>query len=620
MSALKEVRVRGGNSRYNDIKISIEKSGFLNKKRKVTTTFWGSYSSEEYNKDKTLYEWEEMEFVVADLTMDNDFGEYQRYYADYIKIRDSSKVNSYTLNNLEFSSEWNSDLDIIRLYVLINTEKTKDRVSQWAIIEDPITGSAGDSGPYYRSFGFDPYLLNNGAKIYIKWLDNTTVKGGVAWSDDKGKELSNQDLGRYNTKHLQKETKAYIEKSLDFILAPDGNSAGDAMLGFNSSSTPYFSKKEDFKSTKYGSTVDDINIVGEIISYWKQSVPGYESLDLVKNSYGTPADDISGVKLIEYKSPMGMSASDPAGMTGSTASSATGNTASSATGTTASGMFKPTIRGIEDGFQISAKTDMPNFSIYVGDPDKDWPVTGSGDIPEGGEDFENVDGSPQEGLDDEYLETGFEGASEEELKFNSVVFDPPNMEPDSSNGSLDKGGAGTEQIGPIPEGLSATAEQKEAAKRSIVASGCGEGGGACARYTWNLAKNYHRFLKGLGGLEKREAAGGNAKEKAYYGRLESELKYRKISSSSSVTKADLKSMISSTKWGIGDVICYWSNTSGSASHRIYGHTQMYVGSNSSSGWACDSKNNYGCGFVYGGKDDNNWSYVAYRSPDKASVA
>ena len=121
-------------------------------------------------------------------------------------------------------------------------------------------------------------------------------------------------------------------------------------------------------------------------------------------------------------------------------------------------------------------------------------------------------------------------------------------------------------------------------------------------------------------MDSQEAAGGNANQSAYYGRLESELKYKKLSSNSSVSKSTLKSTINDTKWGIGDVICYWSNKSGEESHRKYGHTQMYVGEASSSGWACDRKNNYGSTFVYGGRADDDWAFVAYRSPTKASAA
>jgi hypothetical protein len=324
--------------------------------------------------------------------------------------------------------------------------------------------------------------------------------------------------------------------------------------------------------------------------------------------------------------PIGPTAStEPTGATGSTASAEpTGATGSTGATASAAVKFKPTLKGIEDGFQITAKTDLPNFSIYVGDPEK-WPVKENieEEVAAGNaDDFTDLE---EEGMDNEYVEESFEGPSVEELTFNPNIQDPPDAEPEESTGNMDKGGAGSEQIGPIPPGLSATESQKESAKRSIVASGCkSSGGGACARYTWNLAKNYHRFLKGLDGLKKAEAAGGNANQKAYYNRLEKELKYRNISSQGSVKKSDLINMIKTTKWGIGDVLCYWSNDKNISNFepgwRAYGHTQMYVGAASVSGWACDRKDNYGCNFVYGKAKDNDWGFVAYRSPNKTSAA
>ena len=71
--------------------------------------------------------------------------------------------------------------------------------------------------------------------------------------------------------------------------------------------------------------------------------------------------------------------------------------------------LKVALRGIQDGFQIRAKSDIPNFSIYAGDPDKDWPLLGVA-IPEDGEDFDDIDGAEQ--LDEEYIENKFSGFDE----------------------------------------------------------------------------------------------------------------------------------------------------------------------------------------------------------------
>lgn len=88
---------------------------------------------------------------------------------------------------------------------------------------------------------------------------------------------------------------------------------------------------------------------------------------------------------------------------------------SGSSGSSGIAKFKPTFKGIEDGFQIEAKSDIPSFAIYVGDPDKDWPKVGVAEITEN-DDFENVDGAEE--LDEEYVETDFSG--EQEL-FQSIM-------------------------------------------------------------------------------------------------------------------------------------------------------------------------------------------------------
>jgi hypothetical protein len=81
--------------------------------------------------------------------------------------------------------------------------------------------------------------------------------------------------------------------------------------------------------------------------------------------------------------------------------------------------LKISLRGIQDGLQIKAKSDIPRFSIYAGDPDKDWPLLGAGEITEYDDDFEDVDGAE---LDEEYSETGYGG---EEEFFKSLLPNGP---------------------------------------------------------------------------------------------------------------------------------------------------------------------------------------------------
>lgn len=624
MGKLIEVRVRGyGQDR--DIKVSIEKSGFLNNKRKCRAEFWGS-NTKRYEENKKLYDWDPIEFNPSDLEEASGFGEYGKYYESWIKERDQSTVfrgyDSFRRNNLEFSPDFNTDLDIIKLYILVNTEKFKDTVYEWALIENPIQGTKGGDAPYYRNFGFDAYHLNNGAYVRISWVEGTFTKGSESWSTKKGDELMNQDLTRYNTKYLEKAYKSGYSKAIDGIWAPGENPAGDKFFDYDPNGPePNFSRESIYGKNrkKWGGLTDDLTILHEVLTAWKKAVPGYEDLAVLNNVYGYPAieKEDSKDKLIAYKSPFG--GPTASGATQSDAALGASASDAAAAGATQS-KFKPTIEGLADGFQVQAKVDLPSFTIYVGDPKKDWPAVGavSEDHPVE-EEFDNVDGAPVEGEEepDEYSEAPFVLPDKDQLEFkvtNTGTEDGQDVSGEKSGGSKD-----------LPEKpTSATSVQKKAIQDSMKATGVVyTGGGACGKYTWNIAKNYHRFLQGLNPLSSREAAGGNANQAGYYNRLEKELKYKNIARVSSAPRSEIKAKLKNTAWGVGDVICYWSNdkniTNNKPGHRAYGHTQIYVGDASVSKWSSDRGDNYGCSFVYNVSDDD-WGYVIFKSPVPPTVA
>lgn len=83
--------------------------------------------------------------------------------------------------------------------------------------------------------------------------------------------------------------------------------------------------------------------------------------------------------------------------------------------------YKPFVEfpeGVQDGFQVDAKTDLPDFKIYVSDPET-WKQLGTEDAVEGEDAFSNVDGAEE---DDEYSETAFQGSEEEQIKLDLTTF------------------------------------------------------------------------------------------------------------------------------------------------------------------------------------------------------
>jgi hypothetical protein len=152
----------------------------------------------------------------------------------------------------------------------------------------------------------------------------------------------------------------------------------------------------------------------------------------------------------------------------------------------------------------------------------------------------------------------------------------------------------------------------------------GQKSGACARWTYNLARNYVSALRGntqIAGIQ--FPAGGNANQNILYYNNLVRLGYIITKVGNNVSRQQLNFLINSTTWGYGDVIAYYAND-GVGSHRTYGHTQIYIGSISGipsisvnkndSLWSTSVSNNYGNSFVYGDRNSNKWDLYVFRAP------
>ena len=121
--------------------------------------------------------------------------------------------------------------------------------SEYKIIQDPWEPKV----PKWRNYGFDPYYLNNGAKIYISWVDNGISAGGTNFSDDSGNELPITDT--------------YIEKTIKIISDNE-----EKVMTLNKNGMFEYS----IDSQVYFSSVKDKSIIDNIISVWRGKVPNYE--------------------------------------------------------------------------------------------------------------------------------------------------------------------------------------------------------------------------------------------------------------------------------------------------------------------------------------------------------
>jgi hypothetical protein len=144
----------------------------------------------------------------------------------------------------------------------------------------------------------------------------------------------------------------------------------------------------------------------------------------------------------------------------------------------------------------------------------------------------------------------------------------------------------------------------------------GQVSGMCAQWTYNLALNYTRVLRGNNNIPQTKlAAGGNANQNKEYWNNLTTLGYTQDKVGSSISKSELVDLINNTMWNYGDIIVYYANDGEtSESHVKYGHTQIYVGTLTSSKWSTSTKDNYGASFVYGSRESKCWDFYVFRSP------
>ena len=173
--------------------------------------------------------------------------------------------------------------ELIKDFIDINSRREK---ITYDIIQDPWL----EKPPKERSFGFDPYCLNNGAKILIKWFDGNLSVGGKSWSDLDGKELDIQ-------KGQTQSTKGFITKTAE-VLSPGSYEGENKFLKLTSMG---LESKSDIQLKEFSGTVDDKDIINQVISFWKTRVPNYDDLGLCEpdNEFCELIDFINPVDELE---------------------------------------------------------------------------------------------------------------------------------------------------------------------------------------------------------------------------------------------------------------------------------------------------------------------------------
>ena len=422
------------------------------------------------------------------------------------------------------------------------------------IIQDPWEVKV----PLYRNFGSDPYYLNNGAVIYIIWKDGNTEVGGQKYSDDKGNELP--------------ITTLYVDKTIKII---SSNETQGFTLGKNSK----FEYGTD--SQVYTSSIEDNNILSEIILQWKIKIPDYNLALCSPNN--------ESCSIIPYKSPLkpiepDVPVVEPTPINAEVAS-------------------KEKIKVVVQNEIIKVKEDVNSLKVFIGIA-KDVPL----EKPLEHETLNTEQDDFIDGEGSEYIEEDFIG---EEEKWNPIPGIDDTFDPDTDKGG-DTGILEPQSFVP------ATQTQKDFIKNAIQATlSKGEKHGKCARFTFNHVNNYVRLMQGKP-VEKGDVhnAGGNANQPGYHKNLQN-MGY-KITTNETISKSSLISKISNGSWSVGDVIVYWCiDGPSNASHVIYGHTQIFTNgyhNGSNYRWSTDNMNNYESSFVYRKKSGETYKFIHFQAP------
>lgn len=149
------------------------------------------------------------------------------------------------------------------------------------IIQDPWK----EQVPIIRDYGSDPYYLNNGAEVYIDWMDTDIMSstGGEYFSKEDGTEIT------YNPS-IYRETGVVkivnITKSIRIIHKEETR---------NITINKNYEFEYGYDSNEFRGT--DLIILDDLISKWKRKIPNYDTLELC-----SPNNE--SCSIIPYKSPL----------------------------------------------------------------------------------------------------------------------------------------------------------------------------------------------------------------------------------------------------------------------------------------------------------------------------
>jgi len=154
--------------------------------------------------------------------------------------------------------------------------------------------------------------------------------------------------------------------------------------------------------------------------------------------------------------------------------------------------------------------------------------------------------------------------------------------------------------------------------QKVVLDTNGASRSVCAAYVKRIVKKYFEYynkptvkISNVGSWNQSSVSVGglHAKNKSTHDWLISSFGYKRIALGKNLSTSEVKSLINSVNYNIGDVVSYWDHSGSDKGKQKYGHIQIYEGNGS---WRSDFKHG---SFVYGA-GAGCWDIIYLQAPNK----
>lgn len=354
----------------------------------------------------------------------------KKYKVSFFPVRGAEPTGVVTTTEYKKSGIYENLTDDEFINAGLDT-LSKLNKKRYEIIQDPWQNQS----PIKRIYGTDPYFLNNGAKVLIKWFIgdrfNNDRNGWQAirpsiqetgiidvWSDDNGQEL---DVIPYQSYSDIRSMQNGLFKTVEIYapideLPPFKYEGDDDALLIDYATNLYVKKPSNdplnltVNELTFSGKMYDSDILKSVIERWKLEVPNYD-LKLCAKQY-------QPCFVIEYKSPLVKQDLPDAKEDNTPPPPPPDKIKEKIT------IILPT------DLKLKVKQDLPSLKVYVGEV----PATATASQSLDGFDLGEEDDLSL--LGDEFIEESFGGLSEEDIKLEEQKGDNIGEEIQYDSGSV----------------------------------------------------------------------------------------------------------------------------------------------------------------------------------------